>query len=207
MPRFVNARDKPCISTILECEVILSSCIKEQRLRLINLHLYYISRSTDFIPAAVNIKYHNVGVLWYPWYPIIDLHLWIHPQRLYYPWTLRFTLILPRRKASILPDLFIALIKQSPYLLQLLYVKYKGILNQPIHLHSLHFFIYILFLVFNYWLLTPFLFIYLIRNYVLRYRLTLILIWHSWFYSLFDFGGAKLQSLLDLLHWTHFSKV
>jgi predicted RNA methylase len=85
MPRFVDARDKACVSAILQCEVILSSCIKEQRLTLINLHLNYISRSADFIPATVNIKYHNVRVLRNPWHPIIDLHLWIHPQRLYYP--------------------------------------------------------------------------------------------------------------------------
>ena len=85
MTRVINARDKPCVSTVLECKVILRPSVKEQRLRLIDLNFNNISGSTDFIPAAVYVKYHNVGVLRYPRLSVIELNLWIHSQRLYDP--------------------------------------------------------------------------------------------------------------------------
>lgn len=71
MTWIIDTRDKSCVTTVLEGEMILRSCIKEQRLRLIDFHLNNVSSSTDLIPTTVNVKYYNVRVLWNPRLPVI----------------------------------------------------------------------------------------------------------------------------------------
>ena len=71
MTWIINTRNKPRVATVLECEVILRSRIKEQRLRLIDFHLNDVSGSADLIPATVNVKYDDVRVLWNSRLPVI----------------------------------------------------------------------------------------------------------------------------------------